>query len=211
MRLFTILIFAFFLGSVSLCSGQSEKKSKNPPSKKNIDTPIDTNPKFTPIELKNTGTEKKPEEHYIHDGVQLESLQQFKAVIDPLNDKQASDLLKSYAVKDSTGTVFIALGGTACVSGLIYAVAAAPQTQYENLGFGGTIPVTTNPDATPFYVLEAGGGVFLLTGLLFKSDADHCRNAAIHRYNEVIGPKQSLSIFLTPHSHLPAIEWALRF
>ncbi len=80
--------------------------------------------KFYPIEIQHGGADKRPTQNYYYKGLKLESFQQLKAVLDPLNDPEADRLLRSSADNDNTGMAFLVEGGLLCAAGFIYEITA---------------------------------------------------------------------------------------
>ena len=167
--------------------------------------------KFSPIEMRFGGTDKKPTQDFYYEGSKLESTQQLKAVIDPLNDFEASNLLNAAERKKSLGTVFMIAGAVFVVGGGIYAITAtgAPTTFY---GFFGDPHITySQPDLTLSWVLGGAGVLAGIIGVALEGDGGQCRQDAVQRYNHLIEPDQNLSMMLLPQTNSPGLQWIQRF
>ena len=212
-----VWILAALMMAPGLVYGQenfSGSRTENPLANQKPSTPVPTGQKFTPIQILRKGTEKRPTAGYFHDGVELNNFDQLKAVIDPLNDPEASRLLKTSAGRDSLGAGVLVVGGLLAISAGIYGITAEGKTTTSGGGgFPYSFPTTTTtpPDETPLYVLGISGVGLALIGLALEEDGANCRIKAVKRYNQVVEPDQNLSMFLTPGQHLPGLEWTGRF
>jgi len=208
-----VLALVLLVAAQGIGYGEDNNKPFGTQSEKKEDSHSVSEKKFTPIEVRKESHKKAPD--YYYEGIPLKNLEVFKAVIDPLNDPEASRLLNSFANNDSIGTVFIVVGGLLCASGIIY-LAATHETQswgyyYGPSGYSESTLATIPPDRTPVLIMGVGGLSCLIFSVILKDEAASCRQKAVERYNHVVESEQDLSLFLVPDLTSPTLRLAWHF
>ena len=97
--------------------------------------------------------------------VSLNGYAELTQVISPLNDYEASRLLKRSESSDLNGKIFSGVGLAGLLTGLV-----------------GVLTTSSN-QRTPFWIAAAGGGICLDIGSLFKSEAQTAKFNCVQRYN----------------------------
>ncbi len=210
------------LVAILLSQGMVYAQDQSEPSKNtNISSAPLTPPQpitpqnLKPIEFQQTGTDKKPSEDLYYQGRQLQNYEQIKAVIDPLNDPEASRLLKTAAGQKSLSDVFDIAGGLLVVGGVVYYATASgtSKTTANNAPF--PVPLTTTtytpPDTTLAWVMGGAGGALAIIGLILEGNASQNLHGAVIRYNHLVAPDKNLSMMLMPQMNLPGLVFIQRF
>jgi hypothetical protein len=208
MRKLTVLVLVVLMATWGMGNAQDNEDlgSDILHPRKKLGTKSDSEKKPLPIEIQQSGTDKKPAQDYYYNGTRLQSFEQFKIVIDPLNDPETNRLLQDSANKESEGMVFIVGGGLMFAGGFIYALAAS----VAKTSNGPFAPVQIT-DLTPYWVLGCSGGLVALIGAILKGDAGQCRRDAVMRYNHLVEQDQNLSMILLSPTGLPGLELTKRF
>lgn len=102
---------------------------------------------------------------YFQDGVDLFRHEQFKGLIDPLRDYEASRFLQEDATAGEAGEIFHWIGLAGLITGVV------------------GVLTTSGDQQTPFWGVATGGGLSFSLGNLFSGDAKAARFNAIQRYN----------------------------
>lgn len=166
-------------------------------------------PKFLPIDIQTFGWGRNATNGYYYNGLQIQSLPQFEAVIDPLGDAQASQMIRSSANKDLWGQVFLWTGGAAVLVGSADLVIQGINLSTTNdTGAGGELPSFNLGQG----LIPLGAGIVgLVAGFLLEADAGGDRYNAVNRYNYVTQQNKSLSFMLLPDTNQPGFVFTQRF
>lgn len=197
------LVLLLFLAAAGVVYAQDDTDTTAAPAK----------PKFTPIEIQTFGWGRHATNGFYYQGSPLQNFDQFKTVIDPLGDAQASQFLRVSANEDGWGNGLfwggILMTAAAWVDFGIE-LGTMSQTTYPN---GALYPVTTfhDPDLGPFAVLISAGTLSWVGGMFLMSDAGTDRYNAVNRYNYVVQNGRSLSLNFLPESHQPELSFTQRF
>ena len=189
------------------------KSTTAPSAQLNPPQPV-TPQNLSPIEFKQTGTDKKPSEEFYYEGHRLQNYQQIKAVIVPLNDTEANRLLKTASSQNSTGDVFEIGAGLLVVGGVVY-YATATGTSTTTTGTFHGVPLSstiyTPPNETLAWVMGGAGGALAIIGLILEGNASQNLHGAVIHYNHLVAPEQNLSMILMPQTNLPGLAFSQRF
>ncbi len=208
MRILTWALM-IFMAIAGACQAQDNAA---PVHKKKKTAVAPAKPKLMPIDIQTFGWGRHATNGYYYNGLPLENLQQFKDVIDPLGDAQASELLRSSANNDAWGTGLfwggLALTGAAWVD---FAIELGGMEQTTTNQYG--VPTTTlhDPDLGPFAILLGVGTITWVGGLFLQIDSINNRYDAVNRYNYVVQHNNSLSFMFMPDTHQPGLVFTQRF
>jgi hypothetical protein len=102
---------------------------------------------------------------YFQEEVYLTTHEQFKGLIDPLRDHDASRYLQEDATAGEAGEIFHWVGLAGLITGLV------------------GVLTTSGDHQAPFWGVATGGGLSFSLGNLFSGDAKAARFNAVQRYN----------------------------
>jgi hypothetical protein len=187
------------LSAAGICRAQGDN-AKAPVHKKKSAA---ASPKFQPIEIQTFGWGNHATNGYYYNGLPLTDPRDFQRVIDPLNDPQASQLLRSAADKGGWGTGLlvggIALEAAGWVDFTIVMTSLASDTGNQG------------PDLGPSLIMILGGTGIWVGGLLLEVDGGNDRYNAVNRYNYVVQHDNSLSLMFLPETNQPGLTFTQRF
>jgi membrane-associated protease RseP (regulator of RpoE activity) len=166
---------------------------------------------FTPIEVEygtywdeNTGPYTAIS-GYSHDGKPLTDLNQFRQVIEPLDDPQATHLLERASNLQTGGMVMIGVGVVSCMGGLANLFY---QVSTEN----GSSSAEDGPNLLPFAVFFGGGTLLWVGGMVTALvGGNNERPKAVERYNQVVEGMKNLSLMEMPDSKRMGLAYTQRF
>ncbi len=171
--------------------------------------PTDSQPKstasvksqFTPFELHDAWRDHG----WYHDGIQMLSSQQMAAVIDPLGDAQASQMIHSAMDKEAWGYGLL-WGGVvvSCLSPVGLLLDIPPKNSTNGLG-------DQDINLGPLFIILGVGTVGWVTGMLLVFDQFDASNNAINRYNYVVQQDKNLSLMFLPNTNQPGLAFTQRF
>jgi hypothetical protein len=142
---------------------------------------------------------------YSHDGKPLTRLSQFKAVIEPLDDRQATQMLERASTMQVGGVTMVVVGAAACVGGL-------GNLLYQVAGETSSTDSTDGPNLLPFAVLFGGGTLLWVGGAVIALVGDgNVRPKAVERYNTVVEGMKNLSLMQLPDSKRMGLAYTQRF
>jgi len=116
-------------------------------------------------------------------GRRIESYQDFKDLIYPLQDAEASDLIRSAEQADFVS--WFIYGGSLAI-GIDVALAFNPVPIFNDDGFDRL--------ATGLFVAQVGIGIWSI----FSANAEARKFNAVQRYNKVLGKRKTASFELSP-------------
>ncbi len=189
------------LMTAGICSAQTDEDTSSPP------TAIAGKTQFQPIEIQTFGWGRHATNGFYYNGLPLQNLQQYEAVIDPIGDAQASQLIRTSGSEDTLGMVTL-------VGGILLDTAGWTDFCIEmvnmdsNPGAGG---INKGFDLGPSIAMICAGSVGILVGAVVTSDAANDRYNAVNRYNYVVQQDKSVSFMLMPNTNQPGLAFTQRF
>lgn len=134
---------------------------------------------------------------FYYEGLPLQTSSDFKKVIDPLNDPQASAYLNSASDKDAVGSGLFWGGlGVEMAGWVDFTIEMTKLGNTSTDAYGNVTSYT--PNLGPSLALILAGNAGWVSGMLLQGDAGSDRYNAVNRYNYVVQHPDSLS--LAPYS-----------
>jgi len=202
-----IWVLMMLLAAAGVCRAQDDDSASTQPTP----TTASGKTQFKPIEIQTFGWGRHASNGFYYNGLPLNSLQQYEAVIDPLGDAQASQLLRSAGSEDTIGTVTL-------VGGILLETAGWTDFCIEMINMGSGMTAASNagttyagPNLGPSIILICAGTAGWLVGAIVQGDAGNDRYNAVNRYNYVVQQNQSMSFMMLPNSDQPALAFTQRF
>jgi hypothetical protein len=149
---------------------------------------------------------------YYYEGLPLQDTKDYERVIDPLQDTQASRMIRSSADKDAWGSGLFWGGLGVELAG--WADFTAEMTGMEQTTTGPSgIPTTSfhDPDLGPSIALVVAGNIGWVTGMLLQGDAGTDRYNAVNRYNYQVQQDNTLSMSLYTQPHAAGLDFTGKF
>ncbi len=134
---------------------------------------------------------------FYYDGLPLQTSSDFKKVIDPLGDSQASAYLDSASNKERLGSGLFWTGLGVEMAGWVDFTVEMTKMGNTSINAYGYVTGTT-PNLGPSLALILAGNAGWVGGLLLRGDAGSERYNAVNRYNYLVQHPDSLS--LAPYS-----------
>jgi hypothetical protein len=168
----------------------------------------------TPIDVQQFGWGSHSSIGYYHEGLPLQSTADFRAVIDPLGDYQASQLIQSAAQKDGWGTGLL-WGGIALTAAawIDFGVEMSKIGQFSvsTDQYGDSETNFYEPNLVPFGILLTVGTAAWISGLILYVSGSNDIYNSVNRYNYLLNNAKKLSLFTVPESGRMGLAFTQRF
>ncbi len=189
-------VFIIFMAVLGVCRAQDDNPGDGNPT-------ATAKPKFQPIEIQTFGWGNHATNGFYYNGLPLTDPRDFERVIDPLNDAQASQMLRSAADESGWGTGLL-VGGIALEAAGWVDFTVVMASLASDTGDKG-------PDIGPSLIMILGGTGIWVGGLLLDVNAGNDRYNAVNRYNYVVQHGNGLSLMFLPDTQKPGLAFTQRF
>jgi len=193
MRKFIAFMLVILMAPIAMAQAQAQENKQETAL-----STVSSNQTPKPIDIQTFWSgEDSVSNGYYYEGLPLQSPSDFKKVIDPLNDAQASAYLNSASDKDALGSGLFWGGLGVEMAGWVDFAVEMSKLGNASIDASGNVTDYT-PNLGPSLVMIMAGNVGWVGGMLLQGDAGSDRYNAVNRYNYVVGHPDSLS--LAPYS-----------